>query len=359
MSGLRLEGLTKRFDDVVALDNVSLDIQEGELFFLLGPSGCGKTTLLRTIAGFTEPDSGRVYHRGVNLLSKPIERRGIGMVFQSYSLWPHMSVFDNVAYGLRIRKVERPEIERRVHRCLDMVALKGLAHRKPGELSGGQQQRVALARAIVYEPELLLLDEPLSNLDAKLRKEMRREIRRLHQQLRITMVYVTHDQEEAASMAHRIALMRHGRVVQVGTPRELYCQPRSVYAAEVFGRANVLHGRLLEMSDTDLKVAIGDVTLRVSRRPGSGELSREQNVNVIVRPEEINVVEHGQGALSGQVVEREFNGAVETYTIELESGTRVVALTLHNPANVLEPGAAVAIDIHPHAAHVVPETEEP
>ncbi len=358
MNGLHLEGLTKRFGSVVALDNVSLDINDGELFFLLGPSGCGKTTLLRTIAGFTEPDSGSVHYRGVDLLARPVERRDIGMVFQSYSLWPHMSVFDNVAYGLRVRKVGRAEIERRVMRCLDMVALRGFEGRKPGELSGGQQQRVALARAMVYEPQMLLLDEPLSNLDAKLRKEMRREIRRLHDELRITMVYVTHDQEEAASMADRIALMRSGRVMQVGTPRELYRRPRSVYAAEFFGRANVLHGRLLDAGDGMLHVAVGGATLSAARESDSPEFRVDQAVSVIVRPEEVRLGAARAGALAGRVVEREFNGAVESYTVELDSGTSITALVLHSPANRIESGATVAVEIPSHAAHVVPDTEE-
>ena len=243
MKSVSLRRLTKRFGQVTAVDGVSLEIESGELFFLLGPSGCGKTTLLRMIAGFYEPDAGEVCFGDVCMTNVPAHRRNAGMVFQNYALWPHMTVFQNVAYGLEIRKVPRKERITRVLQALDLVQLAGLEDRRPNQLSGGQQQRVALARALVIEPDVLLLDEPLSNLDAKLRLEMRRELRRIQAQTGVTAIYVTHDQTEALSMAQRIAVMRHGRVEQVGSPREIYATPANPFVAGFIGQANMMTGQ--------------------------------------------------------------------------------------------------------------------
>jgi ABC-type Fe3+/spermidine/putrescine transport system ATPase subunit len=240
-AAIRLEQVTKTFDGkVVAVDAVTLDIAPGEFFSLLGPSGCGKTTSLRMIAGFEQPDSGRVHVGGQDITDVPVHRRDMGMVFQSYALFPHRTVAENVAFGLRMREVPKPEIARRVAAALAQVALTGLEERKPGQLSGGQQQRVALARALVIEPRVLLCDEPLGALDRKLRQQMQFELKELQQRLGVTLVFVTHDQEEALAMSDRIAVMNKGRVEQIGAPTEIYERPRTRFVADFIGEINLL-----------------------------------------------------------------------------------------------------------------------
>ncbi|MBQ6103534.1 MAG: ABC transporter ATP-binding protein [Kiritimatiellae bacterium] len=237
---IQIQGLVKRFGATTALDRVTLDIQPGELFFLLGPSGCGKTTLLRHVAGFYEPDEGRILIGGEDVTRVPPHRRDTGMVFQSYALWPHMTLAENVAFGLRMRGVGKAETAERVRKALAAVKMEDKASRKPNQLSGGQQQRVALARALVVQPRCLLLDEPLSNLDAKLRLEMRGEIRRICKEAGLTAVYVTHDQKEALSIADRIAVMQAGRLEQVGAPLEVYRKPKNRFVASFIGETNFL-----------------------------------------------------------------------------------------------------------------------
>ncbi|HVP89051.1 MAG TPA: ABC transporter ATP-binding protein [Casimicrobiaceae bacterium] len=244
MARLQLTGLSKTYGDVEAVADVDLDIRQGELVVLLGPSGCGKTTTLRMIAGFVEPTAGEIRLGGNDITNRPPWKRNTGLVFQSYALFPHLSVADNVAFGLRMRKLAPSEIEAKLARALKLVRLEGLAARLPRELSGGQQQRVALARALVIEPDILLLDEPLSNLDAKLRHEVRVEIRELQKKLGLTTVMVTHDQEEALTMADRLVVMSHGRVQQVGSQRDLYERPANAFVAGFVGRTNFLHGRI-------------------------------------------------------------------------------------------------------------------
>jgi ABC-type Fe3+/spermidine/putrescine transport system ATPase subunit len=238
---IRLDNVTKTFDGrVLAVDGVTLDIAAGEFFSLLGPSGCGKTTSLRMIAGFELPDSGRVHVAGRDITDLPVHKRDMGMVFQSYALFPHRTVAENVAFGLRMREVAKPDIERRVKAALAQVALTGLEERKPGQLSGGQQQRVALARALVVEPPVLLCDEPLGALDRKLRQQMQFELKELQKRLGVTLVFVTHDQEEALAMSDRIAVMNHGKVEQVGAPTEIYERPRTRFVADFIGEINIL-----------------------------------------------------------------------------------------------------------------------
>jgi ABC-type Fe3+/spermidine/putrescine transport system ATPase subunit len=238
---IRLDNVTKTFDArVLAVDGVTLDIAAGEFFSLLGPSGCGKTTSLRMIAGFELPDSGRVHVAGRDITDLPVHKRDMGMVFQSYALFPHRTVAENVAFGLRMREVAKPDIERRVKAALAQVALTGLEERKPGQLSGGQQQRVALARALVVEPPVLLCDEPLGALDRKLRQQMQFELKELQKRLGVTLVFVTHDQEEALAMSDRIAVMNHGKVEQVGAPTEIYERPRTRFVADFIGEINIL-----------------------------------------------------------------------------------------------------------------------
>ena len=239
---ITLERVVKRFGSTVVVKGANLTIEDGEMFFLLGPSGCGKTTILRMLAGFYDPDEGRILFWEKNVIGTPPHERNTALVFQNYAVWPHMSVFENVAYGLRVRKVKEPELSRRVNQALEQVKMLHLAHRKPSQLSGGQQQRVALARAIVVDPDLLLFDEPLSNLDAKLRIEMRDQIKRLHSETKKTSLYVTHDQEEALSLATRIAVMNNGVIQQTGTPQEVYTKPANAFVASFIGEMNFIKG---------------------------------------------------------------------------------------------------------------------
>jgi len=245
MTCVRLDHIHKKFGETVVLHDIDLEIRAGELFFLLGPSGCGKSTLLRLIAGLHEPTAGRVFFGDRDVTALGTEQRNAVMCFQSYALWPHMTVADNVRFGLKVRRVGRKEQIQRVADVLKLVRMDGLGHRKPNELSGGQQQRVALARALAVSPDCLLLDEPLSNLDAKLRHEMRAEIRRICKESGSTTVYVTHDQKEALSVADRIAVMNDGRVVQVGTPAELYRRPRTSFVADFIGQTNLVPGKVV------------------------------------------------------------------------------------------------------------------
>ena len=242
MVKVELKGVTKRFGDVLAAGDITLQIEDGEFFTFLGPSGCGKTTTMRMIAGLEYPDEGRIFFDGEDVSDLPSYKRNTGMVFQNYALWPHMKVFENVAYGLRVRKVEQAELKKRVDDALELVHLGGLGDRFPSQLSGGQQQRVALARVMVINPSVLLLDEPLSNLDAKLRVEMREEIKDLQRELGITTIYVTHDQEEAMAVSDRVAIQNHGMTRQVGSPSEIYGFPRDVFIATFIGRGAILEG---------------------------------------------------------------------------------------------------------------------
>src|SRR5437762_6453971 len=246
---LEVRGLTKRFSPQVTVGPLSFEVMEGEFFSLLGPSGCGKTTTLRCIAGFEEPSEGSVLLGGHRLDGRPPHRRDVGLVFQTYALFPHLTVFDNIAFGLRLRKAGKPEIARRVGQMLELVDLPNLAERYPSQLSGGQQQRVAIARSLVLEPSLLLFDEPLSNLDLKLRIQMPHELRLLQRRLGKTAVYVTHDQTEALALSDRIAVLSHGRIEQIGTPAEIYERPASAFVAEFIGSSNMLRGRIIERGE--------------------------------------------------------------------------------------------------------------
>ncbi len=289
MTRVTLKDVTKRFGRVVAVNKVSLEVKHGELFTLLGPSGCGKTTTLRVIAGFEFPEEGRVYFDDVDVTFKKPYERGTAMVFQNYALWPHMKVYDNVAYGLKVRKLPEPEIRRRVKEVLELVGLKGLEDRYPLQLSGGQQQRVALARALVVEPKVLLLDEPLSNLDAKLRLRMREEIKRLQKRLGITAIYVTHDQEEAMSLSDRIAVMNEGRVLQIGPPKDVYMRPTNLFVATFIGRSTALMGRVLEVSGDRIRVGVTEGLILEGRVARQHNVSIGEEVTAIMRPEDFTL----------------------------------------------------------------------
>jgi ABC-type Fe3+/spermidine/putrescine transport system ATPase subunit len=316
-----IRGVVKRFGAVTAVNAVDLTVADGVLFTLLGPSGCGKTTLLRLLAGFYQPDAGTIQFGDRVVNGLPPYERGIGMVFQNYALWPHMTVADNVCYGLRLRRLPGEEIARRLHEGLRKVKLVGFEARYPGQLSGGQQQRVALARALVLNPDILLLDEPLSNLDAKIRIQVRAEIRRLQQDLRITTVYVTHDQEEALSLSDRVAVMRDGHVLQVGPPRELYERPRTRFVADFVGTNNLVPG---EVQGVDAN-GRGDLLVRTALGPlrAIADVAVSGRCVLAVRPENVAVGAPDAGGgnrVAGTVSLVSYLGNTLRYDVETESG---------------------------------------
>jgi iron(III) transport system ATP-binding protein len=360
--GARLElvSVSKRFvrgqQGVAAVSDVSLTVEPGELLTLLGPSGCGKTTTLRMVAGFEQPDGGRVLIDEQDVTGLMVYRRSIGFVFQNYALFPHLTVFDNVAYGLRVKRLGRAVIREKVARVLALVGLPGYEGRFPNQLSGGEQQRVAVARAVVVEPRLLLFDEPLSNLDAKLRVQMREELSRLQRQLAITTIYVTHDQEEAMAISDRIAVMQAGRVAQVGTARELYGAPRSVFVAQFIGRVNLLPARVI-------RVAAGRAAVELWGRevivPAETETVAGQSVSLVLRPESVALLsERGaapaeQVAAPGVVRTRTFLGEKVEYAVEV-AGVLLQAVSydpLHH--GLFDIGARVQVSCAPASLRVL------
>ncbi|MFN0066108.1 MAG: ABC transporter ATP-binding protein [Limisphaerales bacterium] len=336
--------VTHGFGATPVLRDVSLDIAERELFFLLGPSGCGKTTLLRLIAGFYQADAGEIFFGERRMNGVEPHLRNAGMVFQNYALWPHMTVAQNVGYGLEVRKVPKPERLARVREALAVVQMEHLADRTPNQLSGGQQQRVALARAIVIRPDVLLLDEPLSNLDAKLRLEMREEIRRVHARTQITTIYVTHDQAEALSLADRLAVLRDGVVEQAGPPREVYRRPASAFVAEFIGETNWLSGRVTacDRMSCSVETAAGKLTASAADglRPGDA-------VRAGFRPEAVLPGPGPANNLASTVEQATYLGATEQYVLRLADGTAIKAVE----QNAVAPRAAG----EPFPAHVRPE----
>ena len=345
MASVELRGLTKRFGSLVVVDDVSLRVDHGQLVCLLGPSGCGKTTTLRLVAGFLEPSDGEI-HVGDRVVSSkartlPPESRKMSMIFQSYALWPHMTVAENIVYGLRLRKLDRDTIARKLAAILSTTRLEPLAQRYPGELSGGQQQRVALARALIVEPETLLLDEPLSNLDANLREEMRFEIRRLHDQYRYTTIYVTHDQSEAMTTADLIAVMNAGRIDQLGTPEDIYDRPQSEFVARFIGAANVIKGVARDANH----VAFAGVTLEVvGTRLAAGDTAA-----VAIRQHDIVLTAQApqllQNVIPARVTRQVFLGATRDYLVEAADGTQLRVVTA--PDNLVAEGAEVWLSLPP------------
>jgi iron(III) transport system ATP-binding protein len=356
--GVVVVELTKRYGDVAAVEGLSLQIEPGELVALLGPSGCGKTTTLRMVAGFLTPETGEIWV-GDRCLSSPSgvvppERRRMAMIFQSYALWPHMTVAQNVAYGLRFKpSLSRDARDRRVAEMLRVVQLAGYERRYPGELSGGQQQRVALARALVVEPEILLLDEPLSNLDANLREEMRFEIRRLHEAFGITSLYVTHDQAEAMVISDRVAVLQAGRVAQIGTADELYDRPRTRFVADFIGKTNRIDGVAVDAHT----VARGALTLRVA----AGDLRPGASLTVSIRPHQIELAPVGavvpaMNILRATVQRVSFLGDALDYQVGIDGSD--VVLRVSGPVTIrLRPGEAVTLRVPPAACVVLDGTE--
>jgi iron(III) transport system ATP-binding protein len=345
VASVELRGLTKRYGDIAVVDDISLAIEHGHLVCLLGPSGCGKTTTLRLIAGFVEPSAGEI-RVGDRLISSPAhslppERRNMSMIFQSYALWPHMTVAENIIYGLKLRKMDRDTIAKKLTAILATTRLAALAERYPGELSGGQQQRVALARALIVEPETLLLDEPLSNLDANLREEMRFEVRRLHDAYRYTTVYVTHDQSEAMTTADLIAVMNGGKIEQAGSPEDIYDRPRSEFVARFIGSSNVVKGKARDEEHIDLA---GAVLRCVGNRLKSGS-----DAAVSIRPHDIKIsatpLPQAENAIPATVTRQVFLGGSRDYMVELKDGTQLRVITAAGES--IAQGSAVWLHLPP------------
>ncbi|MCW3815865.1 ABC transporter ATP-binding protein [Micromonospora sp. DR5-3] len=346
---MRVEGLSKNYGDIHAVDNVSLTVEPGEFVSLLGPSGSGKTTLLMAIAGFEKPDSGEVYVGDKRITGLPTHKRNLGVVFQRYALFPNMTVADNIGYPLKVRGVSRSERAKAIADAMDLVDLTGLAHRRPAALSGGQQQRVALARALVYRPPIVLFDEPLGALDRKLREQVQLEIRRLHQELGLTMIFVTHDQEEALVMSDRVALLRDGRIEQFGPGHELYDAPATEFVAGFLGRTNILDSTVTSVAGAETQVALGDrrfpALFPAGVRPEAGQKCR-----VALRPEAIRLCRDDLPAsLSGQVVEVVFSGPTTTVRARVGDQEFMVQGLSSDPAMRVREGATVHLEWDPAA----------
>ncbi len=319
---VQLDNVSKKFDESYAVENVSLNIKSGEFLTLLGPSGCGKTTTLRMIAGFEKPTSGSIYINGKKMDNIEPYHREVNTVFQSYSLFPHMTVFDNIAFGLKMKKVKKEEIEERVNKVLKMVQLADFGKRKPKQLSGGQQQRVAIARAIVNNPSVLLLDEPLGALDLKLRKQMQLELKHLQQELNITFIYVTHDQEEALTMSDRIVVMNAGKIEQAGTPYEIYEKPQTRFVADFIGETNIIGGNVTEIKENYAVLEFGSQEVYV---PNNNYQTGEK-MFISVRPEKIHlhtVQQEGKISLKGRVKEKVYIGSLVKWIIDVGNGNEV------------------------------------
>ena len=326
---LQIRHLSKSYGDTQILQNINLDIYDGEFLTLLGPSGCGKTTLLRLIGGFELPNAGSLHLEGVDIAGLPAEKRPINTVFQQYALFPHMNVYDNIAYGLKLKGVPKTEIDQRVREALAMVQLDHTINRRPQDLSGGQQQRIAIARAVVNRPKMLLLDEPLSALDAKLREQMQSELKRLQRELGITFVFVTHDQQEALSMSDRIAVMKNGVFQQIDTPIGIYESPANLFTASFIGETNLFKGKVLEVNPATIKVEVveqndGFHPIRELPRP-KFDVQVGQNVNLLLRPEDIRVyyTHEGHEGLIGNVVDSAYKGSTLDSVIQLKNGNIV------------------------------------
>jgi spermidine/putrescine transport system ATP-binding protein len=350
---VRLEGVTKSFDDIVAVDDLTVDVPKGSFFALLGPSGCGKTTTLRMIGGFEEPDAGAIFLGDQAVTGLPPHKRDVNTVFQSYALFPHLTIFENVAFGLRRRKIGGKQLEGRVHEMLALVDLHGMDRRKPRQLSGGQQQRVALARALVNNPQVLLLDEPLGALDLKLRKQMQLTLKQIQHEIGITFIHVTHDQEEAMTMADTIAVMNAGRIEQLGAPQDLYEQPATAFVAGFLGISNLLPGVVEDRGAVRLDTGTV-VQAKVDGLTGP--------VAAGVRPEKITLGEGGgANTLEGRVVETAYIGVATQLVVETPAGTvQVFAQNIDSGQTIPTPGSSITLSWSPDSTFVVagPETEQ-
>ena len=341
---IRLRDLCMAFDDELVLDHINLYINDSEFLTLLGPSGCGKTTTLRIIGGFTTPTSGDVTFDGERINDVPPHKRQINTVFQKYALFPHLDVFENIAFGLRIAKVSEDEIRQRVGEMLEVVSLKGFDRRRIDQLSGGQQQRVAIARALVNRPKVLLLDEPLGALDLRLRKDMQNELKRIQQQMGITFIYVTHDQEEALTMSDTVVVMDKGRIQQIGTPEDIYNEPKNAFVADFIGESNILNG-----------VMVRDKVVKMYGREFpcvDGGFAPNEPVDVVIRPEDIDIVPVEQGQLVGTVTSVTFKGMQYDIIVDFRGFKWLIQTTDHSPE-----GARIGVKIDPDGFHIMKKSE--
>ncbi len=343
---IRLVDCRKEFDGEVVLDSINLDIKDKEFLTLLGPSGCGKTTTLRIIGGFLRPDSGQVVFDGRVINDVPPHKRKINTVFQKYALFTHLNVYENIAFGLRIQKpkLSEKEISQRVYEALELVALKGFEKRAVSQLSGGQQQRIAIARAIVNRPQVLLLDEPLGALDLKLRKDMQRELKQIQQQVGITFIYVTHDQEEALTMSDTVVVMNKGEIQQIGTPVDIYNEPKNAFVADFIGESNIIDGVMVE----------DDVVKMYGRRFACVDKGFAPNepVDVVIRPEDIDIVPVEQGQITGTVTDVTFKGMQYDIIVDFQGFKWLIQTTDHSPV-----GAKIGVKIDPDGFHIMKKSE--
>ncbi|RDY25867.1 ABC transporter ATP-binding protein [Romboutsia weinsteinii] len=337
---IRLEKISKKYDDLTVLDNLNLDIKKNEFLTLLGPSGCGKTTTLKIIAGFEYADDGKVLFENKEMNNLPPYERQVNTVFQKYALFPHMNVYENIAFGLKIKKMQKDEIDKKVKEMLKLVALEGFEKRKVDSLSGGQQQRIAIARALVNEPKVLLLDEPLGALDLKLRKEMQIELKRMQQKLGITFIFVTHDQEEALTMSDTIIVMNKGKIQQMGSPQDIYNEPENSFVARFIGESNIFDGIMLE----DFKVEFCNILFDCVDKG----FEKKEDIEVVIRPEDIKMVDPKDGMLKGLVTSVVFKGV--HYEIEVKENDRL--WILHNTKSA-EIGTELGMDIYPEDIHIM------
>ena len=345
---------SKREEKVVAVDDFSININQGEMVTLLGPSGCGKTTTLRMIAGFETPTKGTIYFEGKDVSRVPPNKRDTAMVFQSYGLFPHMTVKENISYGLRFTDMNKNEVNQKTKEIMELVGLPGFEDRNPGELSGGQQQRVALARSLIIEPKVLLFDEPLSNLDAKLRENMRNEIRKLQKKLSITSIYVTHDQIEAMSLSDRIVVMNKGKIEQIGDPEKIYYRPCNAFVADFIGKVNFIPGKILEINKGKMDIQIEGSVIKDIEINDYIKDQKEGKITIVLRPESINICEADQGRMKAEVIRKEYLGSYIEYVLRSKNGTEIT-VNQFNPLNKREFGIEekVTIDFEAKDLHLI------
>ncbi len=358
---VRFQGVVKRFGKVTAVEKMDLDVEEGTLVTLLGPSGCGKTTLLRILAGLEEPTQGDIFIKGERINDVPIHKRNLGMIFQNYALFPHKSIFDNVAFGLKYRNVPKAQIREKVQKALEMVRLPGVEKRMPSQLSGGQQQRIALARAIVFEPIVVLMDEPLSALDENLREEMRREVDNLQQSLGITTIFVTHDQREALSMSDKIVVMKDGVKQQEGSPQRVYNYPANHFVADFLGHSNFSHGEVIACEDSKFRVRLDSGKELISEHGGAWEVG--DRVEVVVRAQRFEIAKNdeftpapGINYFQGRITDRSYMGGEVSYFVDIGDGREVHVISMMR-ARIYDIGELVAVQVGARHCHLLPSEE--
>lgn len=359
---VKFRGIVKMFGDVTAVAKMDLDIAEGSLVTLLGPSGCGKTTLLRMLAGLEEPSEGDIFVKGQRINDTPIHKRNLGMIFQNYALFPHKTIFDNVAFGLKYRNVSRDQVREKVERALEIVRLPGVEQRKPAQLSGGQQQRIALARAIVIEPDVLLMDEPLSALDENLREDMRREIDNLQRMLGVTTIFVTHDQREALSMSDKIVVMRDGLKLQEGDPETVYNKPSNHFVADFLGHSNFLPGEVVGQDEENIQVRIETGDVLFARQRGSWNVG--DAVELVVRAQRFEAhskadfeAAEGMNRFEGRIRDKSYMGGEVSYFIELPSGREIHVISMMR-THTFDYGDEVSVQVAPYHCHLIDHEPE-